>query len=64
MRCCPFCDIELGEGLGPDDEGVVEAVLRCPSCEREFGDPGQPWNPVEIRQRVAAALEQERRGGL
>lgn len=65
MRTCPFClDTELVEDLGPDDDGEVRAVLRCASCEREFGDPGEPWNPVEIRTRVAAVLEQERRGGL
>lgn len=64
-RTCPFCpDSDLREDLGPDDEGVVRRVLRCPCCEREWADLGEPWNPVEIRTRVAVTLEQERRAGL
>lgn len=63
-RDCPFDGTPLTEDFGRDDSGDVRSVLRCACCEREYADLGEPWNPVEILTRVAAALEQERRGGL
>jgi len=56
VKDCPRC-----EGPLIRQEG---RRVECPTCHKEWIDPGPTWSLAQIRQRVATIREMARRGEL